>query len=109
MYEEKNSVKYICKCGGGLNSHENVNNIDECICNVKSVNNNSNVNVFDSIVSMLSYHKKNSIQPFSVIYLNDNDNIEKDNMHEERKSICENGNSKVDTISNIVDRLWNHK
>ena len=116
MYEEKNNVKYICKCGGGLNSHENVNNIDECICNVISINNNSSVKVFDSIVGMLSNHKKNSIQPFSIIYLTDNDNMEKDNdnmekdnVHKERKSKRENKLLYVDTISDLVDRLWKHK
>jgi len=107
MYEEKNNVKYICKCGGGLNSHENVNNIDECICNVESINNNSNVNVFESIVVMLRNHKKNSIQPFSVIYQKDNDNIEKDNIYKERKSKSENENE-INTISELVDRIWKH-
>jgi len=109
MYQEKDNVKYICKCGRGLNSHENMNNTDKCICNVIPLNNKSDVSTFDCIVEMLYYHKKNSIQPFSVIYTNDNneENNEENNVDEKSTSMCENNNSHIDTISNIVDRIWN--
>jgi hypothetical protein len=87
MYKENNKVKYICKCGCSQTSHENSSMNDKCICNPQLIT--SNITSFDYIAPMLKNHIASPIQPFSIIYVNDT------------------GNSTKNTISNIVDNLWN--
>tara|TARA_B110000879_G_C11114925_1_gene489089 strand:- start:354 stop:659 length:306 start_codon:yes stop_codon:yes gene_type:complete len=95
MYQEHKCVKYICKCGGSQTSHKNISKKKECICNLNDQLNLTDVRMFDPIVHMVMYHKKNQIQPFSVIYLNDNGQ--------------EKEGEAARTISSIVSNMWKNK
>lgn len=125
MYQEHKCVKYICKCVGSQTSHGNVSKKKECICNLKDQLNLTDVHMFDPIVHMVIYHKKNQIQPFSVIYLNNNNDREKGEKGEkvlptirsidlndndrEKGEKGEKGEKVSRTISSIVSNMWKNK
>ena len=83
MYQEKNNVKYICKCGCSQTSHENNTMKDNCICNPPLLT--SNVTSLDYILPMINNHISSPIQPFCVI------NVDM---------------LKKNSISSLVDRMW---
>ena len=86
MYQEKNNVKYICKCGCSQTSHGNSSMKNNCICNPQLIT--SKITSLDYIVPMLNNHISSPIQPFCILYVNNTDNSNKR------------------TISNLVDSLW---